>query len=959
MEKIKVVLRMRPFNKDEKSRKCKKAWKIDYDKNIITSNEVQNFNTTFQYNKIFSPKSSNTKVYKQSAQDIVSRALDGIDTTLFVYGQTGAGKTHTILGDKEEKDFNGMIFQGVRDLIKEGKRDKEMKLSMKCSCIEIYNELVFDLLKEPDEVEKSLPIYEDKENSKFFVKNRILKKVSSVEDVIRVLEFTEKSRKYAETFFNHKSSRSHIIFSIFIENAKIIKKETAFIKESVLNFVDLAGNERLLYEYKNRANKKTERSPSRSKSKNKSFKKSSTIMETDFYTREEQNKRTTESKNINKSLFFLTQVIQAVSQNRNAKFIPFRNSALTKILRSSFGGNSRTLLIICAAPALIDFDITLSTLRFGKCAKMIENKIKMNIKSDFTQKAFDAIVCSYEEKIGKFYKQLRKLEKQQKNQLKLGKDLKRFKGLLADRYLKFHQNTKTKMDIFKDLENEDDFNNFGGNKKGENSKRDKKNKRNKNKKRSKTKNKSSLNDTFSKYKADNNFHYKNVGIIFSKNSKILKNQNPDCHICKQRFNYSLIPSNPKTSKKSSTPKQDENSKKLWQNVKDTEKLIITHLKNTNNSTNFLTESLNNISNHYKKLIKELLNKLQNTRSNLALYTEEEKIKNLEEKELIEMEKEVRNLWEIYNEEKLRRKFIREYDVKSGKADCVEIDYVFEEKKSYLEIKKMVKKDIMGFNEDFKKIKDDQVSKIDLIKNLKKGVDGFIKSGERSKVQMVERFEEYKKKFEMEKILNEKKLNFIHLKENKKKFKELKRGKSFNNIFDKNFVKDKWFFENKEMIFYYNMINRKFKRMENFNKEVMNLKNEKKGNITNQVIEQILKEKNKNKNADDDENNEKKLLLEKLTKSNNKRNDSIERKRNKKKKIKDNKISSEKPEIKIEVVQRKEKKEKVDEKTKDKFQGNFENEEEEENSLDEIEKEVEKSKKKKTVKFQNSSEESIL
>ena len=207
-----------------------------------------------------------------------------------------------------------------------------------------------------------------------------------------------------------------------------------------------------------------------------------------------------------------------------------------------------------------------------------------------------------------------------------------------------------------------------------------------------------------------------------------------------------------------------------------------------------------------------------------------------------MEKEVKMLWEIYNEEKLRRKFIKEYKIDSEGPDGVLGGYVIEEKESFLKIKKKVKKDILCFRNDFKKIKDDQVSKIDLIKDLKNGIDKFIKNNDKNKKKLITQFEEYKKKFEMEKIWNEKKLNFLNKEKNGEKLNEIRRSLSINNIFDKDFLKDEWFFENKDMLFYYNMINRKFKKLKNFNKEIFNLKKAKTGNITNQVIDQILKRK---------------------------------------------------------------------------------------------------------------------
>ena len=108
-----------------------------------------------------------------------------------------------------------------------------------------------------------------------------------------------------------------------------------------------------------------------------------------------------ESKNINKSLFFLTQVIYACAKKNPSTHIPFRNSALTKILRSSFGGNARTLLILCVSPTMTDVEISLSTLRFGRSAKKISNTIKPNYVANCNNAQLEEVINNYETKIKK------------------------------------------------------------------------------------------------------------------------------------------------------------------------------------------------------------------------------------------------------------------------------------------------------------------------------------------------------------------------------------------------------------------------------------------------------------------------------------------------------------------------------------------------------------------------------
>ena len=151
--------------------------------------------------------------------------------------------------------------------------------------------------------------------------------------------------------------------------------------------------------------------------------------------------RLNESKSINKSLFFLTQVIFLASkggglssliEGKKAKHIPFRNSPLTKILRSSFGGNSRTLLILNISPSLHDFEISLSTLRFGRCAKKIENVVKTNIMAGYNKEALQKIVNSYEKKIAKYKEQVKEVKEKQEKMMEF---MKKF-GVFSEDFMK-------------------------------------------------------------------------------------------------------------------------------------------------------------------------------------------------------------------------------------------------------------------------------------------------------------------------------------------------------------------------------------------------------------------------------------------------------------------------------------------------------------------------------------------
>ena len=793
MEKIKVVLRMRPFSKEEKKEKCKESWNLDLESNQISSKIESNYKTTYRFDQIFTPKNSNQKVYTECSKEIVIRALDGIDTTIFVYGQTGAGKTHTMLGNRINKNnFDGLIFKGLQDIFKEDENEEDTILKLTCSYLEIYNEGIYDLLtKKEEDIGKELTIFEDAANNKFIVKNETRKNIKSMKDVIKYLKFGEKNRNYAETYFNHKSSRSHTIFAVQIENEKIIKGETAFVKTSTINFVDLAGSERLLYEQKQRKSK------DKTKSRNASpiNRKSRTPIKKD---------RFKESKHINKSLFYLTQVIKLVSQ-KNVKHIPFRNSPLTKILRSSFGGHSRTLLILCTAPAEIDFDITLSTLRFGRCAKLIENKVKTNIRTDFSQNAFDAIISSYEKKVSHFYDRLGKLENENKNHLSLGKDLKKFKEMLADRYLKFHQNSQYKVDLIK---------------------------RNK-----KLGNKFEFLD----------FIFRNVGILYGK-KKIDKKKENFCHFCNNNLKI-LLHKKPKDDKN-----YQKNKDKLWKDVDKVEKTIKDFLQNSGIDFNFISNNIIKVSDIYHDFIIKLLKIIHQLRNNLTLYTNEERIRSLENSDLQEMEEEIKRVWDVYYEEKTIRKVKKKYEINASFCDSSVFDnLVKEEEKNFVKIKQEVELSIEEFEKSFKDAEKKKLENINLLDNMKKGINKFLNNSDKERTNILNSFYKIKNEYKKEVYLNEKRFNWF-IKQQKENEEFLKNGKkseenllnsskSLSHLMKKNFIYDKDFFKNKEMLFYYSMINKKFKTLSSVTNKIKKLRRGGKDSLVNdEILNQITGKK---------------------------------------------------------------------------------------------------------------------
>lgn len=263
--------------------------------------------------------------------------------------------------------------------------------------MEIYNELIFDLLADRNKFKiDTLNICEDQIKG-FYVKNLSQYEVSTMEEIMAFIEKGESNRHYAATAMNHHSSRSHTIFRLHVSITTTISTQDVvqrlqeagelldcddescneIITDSVLSFIDLAGSERVgqLSEMSNPFETTCSEGAKKAAAQVK-FKRGTgkgNQVDTLQY----------EGRHINTSLFYLQQVITMLSEKKTkSDFIPYRNSSLTKLLRSSLGGNAKTCIICTATPTYDQFEMTLSTLRFGGTASTITNEVAANILSD-------------------------------------------------------------------------------------------------------------------------------------------------------------------------------------------------------------------------------------------------------------------------------------------------------------------------------------------------------------------------------------------------------------------------------------------------------------------------------------------------------------------------------------------------------------------------------------------------
>ena len=264
--------------------------------------------------------------------------MNGYNATVFAYGATGAGKTYTMLGND---DNPGIIFLTLRELFRSILLYQNRNYIIKLWYIEIYNENIRDLLANNNE---NLELREDP-NKGIIINNVTEIITNSSEDILNLLKMGNKNRTTEETNANEASSRSHAILNIMVSYKEKDLNENKEIKYAKLNLIDLAGSERA------------------SVTKNKGM-------------------RLIEGANINKSLLTLGNCINALSEKseKGSKiYIPYRDSKLTRLLKDSLGGNSRTIMIANISPFIYNFDDTYNTLKYAERAKCIKTKVKLNI----------------------------------------------------------------------------------------------------------------------------------------------------------------------------------------------------------------------------------------------------------------------------------------------------------------------------------------------------------------------------------------------------------------------------------------------------------------------------------------------------------------------------------------------------------------------------------------------------
>lgn len=309
-----------------------------FSKSVVPTGKPRVKDQTFAFDRIFDQNALQGEVYESTTRNLLDSVLDGYNATVFAYGATGCGKTHTITGSAQQP---GIIFLTMQELFERiDERSGEKATEVTLSYLEIYNETIRDLLV-PGGSKAGLMLREDT-NKSVSVAGLSSHRPQNVQQVMDMIMKGNECRTMSPTEANATSSRSHAVLQINVaqkdRNADVNEPHTM----ATFSIIDLAGSERA------------------SATKNRGD-------------------RLMEGANINKSLLALGSCINALCDARKRNHVPYRNSKLTRLLKFSLGGNCKTVMIVCVSPSSAHFDETQNTLRYANRAKNIQTKVTRNV----------------------------------------------------------------------------------------------------------------------------------------------------------------------------------------------------------------------------------------------------------------------------------------------------------------------------------------------------------------------------------------------------------------------------------------------------------------------------------------------------------------------------------------------------------------------------------------------------
>jgi kinesin family protein 3/17 len=359
-ECVRVVVRCRPLSKKEVNEGREKVVKMDKENGeILIQKSSEDVPKRFTFDCVYPEDTRQKDLFDETAFPIIENILEGYNGTIFAYGQTGTGKTHTMAGVLDDEELKGITPRSFETIFKSINIDNNKQYLVRASYLEIYKEEVLDLLNKNGVQKLEL---KEKPGSGVYVKDLSTALVETPDKMMDIMLKGNKNRHVGQTKMNHESSRSHSIFTITVECGEVGADGKSHIRVGKLNMVDLAGSEK------------------QSKTGSEGL-------------------RLEEAIKINLSLTTLCHVISSLVDQKS-QYVPYRDSKLTRLLQDSLGGNTKTVMIANIGPADYNQDETLSTLRYASRAKHIQNKPRIN------EDPKDAMLREFQDEINRLKQQL-------------------------------------------------------------------------------------------------------------------------------------------------------------------------------------------------------------------------------------------------------------------------------------------------------------------------------------------------------------------------------------------------------------------------------------------------------------------------------------------------------------------------------------------------------------------------
>ncbi|CAL9093544.1 unnamed protein product [Musa textilis] len=324
----------------------------------------------YSFDHVFGPGCTNADVYRNISSTIAG-VIQGLNATVFAYGSTGSGKTYTMVGTPKDPGLMVLSLHTIFDLIKKDKTSDIFEVS--CSFLEVYNEVIYDLLEKSS---GHLELREDPEHGIVVAGLRSIK-VQSADKILELLNLGNSRRKTESTEANATSSRSHAVLEITVKRKQRNQYQSQILRGK-LALVDLAGSER--------------------------------ASETNS-----GGQKLRDGANINRSLLALANCINALGkqQKKGLAYVPYRNSKLTRILKDGLSGNSQTIMVATISPADDQYHHTINTLKYADRAKEIKTQVHKNIGTVHTHVAdYQRMIDSLQIEVSRLRKELAEKESQ-------------------------------------------------------------------------------------------------------------------------------------------------------------------------------------------------------------------------------------------------------------------------------------------------------------------------------------------------------------------------------------------------------------------------------------------------------------------------------------------------------------------------------------------------------------------